>query len=79
MLKKRSSLRSRGKEVCQYAELSGVFFARNYSFNLMPARQAFKGADFQTLERIRHPSNQTRIVVALAAANRCNKFLILCK
>jgi hypothetical protein len=38
MLKKRSSLRSRGKEVCQYAELSGVFFARNYSFSLKPAR-----------------------------------------
>ena len=38
MLKKRSSLRSRRKEVCQYSELSRVFFARNYSFNLMPAR-----------------------------------------
>jgi hypothetical protein len=45
----------------------------------MPARQALKGVDFQTLERMRCTSNQTRIVVALATANRRNKLLILHK
>jgi hypothetical protein len=61
------------------AELSKLPFAGNDSFHLMPARQALKRAYFQTLERMRRPSNQTRIVIALAAANWRNKLLILHK
>jgi hypothetical protein len=53
-----------------------VFFARNDSFRLMPAGEALTGADFQTLERIRRPSNQIGTIVALATADRRNKFLI---
>jgi hypothetical protein len=61
------------------AELDELRFAGNDSFHLMPARQALKRTYFQTLERMRRPSNQTRIVVAVAAANWRNKLLILHK
>ena len=43
------------------------------SFHLMPARAALKGADFQTLEWIRRPSNYMGFAVTLATANQRNK------
>ena len=47
--------------------------ARSDSFHLMPARAALKGADFQTLEWIRRPSNYMSFAVTLATANQRNK------
>jgi hypothetical protein len=40
---------------------------------------ALKDADFQALDGVGRPSNQMRIAAALAAAKRCNKFVILHK
>jgi hypothetical protein len=48
-------------------------------FHLMSALLAFKGADFQTIDEMRRPSNQMRIAAALLTVKRSNKYLILRK
>ena len=71
------ALGSQGKEsFAKSAALRDAAFACDDPLRLTPALVALKDADFQTLDRMGRSSNQMRIASALAAAKRCNKFVI---
>jgi hypothetical protein len=71
------ALGSQGKEsFAKNAALRDAAFACDDPLRLTPALVALKDADFQTLDRMGRSSNQMRIASALAAAKRCNKFVI---
>ena len=71
------ALGSQGKEsFAKSAALRDAAFACDDPLRLTPALVALKDADFQTLDRMGRSSNQMRIAPALAAAKRCNEFVI---
>ena len=71
------ALGSRERELfAKSATLRDAAFACDDPLRLTPAFVALKDADFQTLDRMGRSSNQMRIAPTLAAAKRCDKFVI---